>query len=262
MPASLDGLDRAQLAAVTHRGGPLLILGGPGTGKTHVLARRAAWLVEEGTAAESVLVLAPTAAAAADLRQRLETLIDTPYDELSVFGAQELCERISFGSFFKGIHKPKEMRGPGALTLMTAAEKPGQARPYDDEIDEDGGGENAVGDEIAALPVESRADQRADDHQRQTLLRIEILARVEVAAGTDRAAIDGAILADSVAELQRNFPAASTAADRLRRRRGVDRQRRVALRTLDDELHHTGTCVASRMYFASTSPTTTVKKST
>jgi hypothetical protein len=94
MPASLDGLDRAQLAAVTHRGGPLLILGGPGTGKTHVLAHRAAWLVEEGTAAESVLLLAPTTAAAADLRARVETLIDTPYDELSVYGAQALCERI------------------------------------------------------------------------------------------------------------------------------------------------------------------------
>jgi DNA helicase-2/ATP-dependent DNA helicase PcrA len=94
MPASLDGLDRSQRAAVTHRGGPLLILGGPGTGKTHVLAHRAAWLIEEGTPAGSVLLLAPTAAAAADLRQRLEALVDTPYDELSVYGAQELCERL------------------------------------------------------------------------------------------------------------------------------------------------------------------------
>src|SRR4051794_16259966 len=94
MPASLDGLDRAQLAAVTHRGGPLLILGGPGTGKTHVLARRAAWLVEEGTAADSVLVLAPSAAAARDLRLRIEALVDTPYDELSIYGAQEFCERL------------------------------------------------------------------------------------------------------------------------------------------------------------------------
>src|SRR3954451_14747990 len=94
MPASLDGLDRAQLAAVTHRGGPLLILGGPGTGKTHVLAHRAAWLVEEGTAADSVLVLAPSAAAARDLRLRIEALVDTPYDELSIYGAQEFCERL------------------------------------------------------------------------------------------------------------------------------------------------------------------------
>src|SRR3954454_11171986 len=94
MPASLDGLDRAQLAAVTHRGGPLLILGGPGTGKTQVLAQRAAWLIEEGAPAASVLVLSPTPAGAADLRQRMETVIDTPYDELSVYGAQELCARL------------------------------------------------------------------------------------------------------------------------------------------------------------------------
>src|SRR3954447_25229371 len=94
MPASLDGLDRAQRAAVTHRGGPLLVIGGPGTGKTHVLAQRVAWLVEEGTPAGSVLVLGPTHAAAADLRARVETLIDTPYDELSIFGVQELCERL------------------------------------------------------------------------------------------------------------------------------------------------------------------------
>ncbi|MEA2496902.1 MAG: ATP-dependent helicase UvrD/PcrA, partial [Thermoleophilaceae bacterium] len=94
MPASLDGLDRAQLSVVTHRGGPLLILGAPGSGKTHVLTRRAGWLVEEGTPAGSVLVLAPTPAAATDLRTRLETLIETPYEELSVYGAQELCERL------------------------------------------------------------------------------------------------------------------------------------------------------------------------
>src|SRR4051812_35945643 len=94
MPASLDGLDRAQQSAVTHRGGPLLVLGGPGSGKTHVVAHRAAWLIEEGTAAETVLVVAPKPAGAADIRVRLETLIETPYEELAVFGAQELCERI------------------------------------------------------------------------------------------------------------------------------------------------------------------------
>src|SRR4051795_5317363 len=94
MPASLDGLDRASPAAVTHGGGPLLVLGGPGSGKTHVIAHRAAWLIEEGTRAGGVLVLAPATRAAADLKVALETLISTPYDELSVYGAQELCERI------------------------------------------------------------------------------------------------------------------------------------------------------------------------
>src|SRR4051795_7312881 len=94
MPASLDGLDRASPAAVTHGGGPLLVLGGPGSGKTHVIAHRAAWLIEEGTRAGGVLVLAPATRAAADLEVALETLIETPYEELSVFGAQELCERL------------------------------------------------------------------------------------------------------------------------------------------------------------------------
>src|SRR3954452_11656746 len=94
MPASLDGLDRNQRAAVTHRGGPLLVMGGPGSGKTHVIANRAAWLVEEGAPANSVLVLTPTAGAAAEMRGLIESLIDVPYDELSVYGAQELCERL------------------------------------------------------------------------------------------------------------------------------------------------------------------------
>lgn len=43
--------------------------------------------------------------------------------------------RISFGSFQKGIHRPKEMRGPAALTLLTSAPRPGRAAPYADELD-------------------------------------------------------------------------------------------------------------------------------
>src|SRR4051794_11657412 len=128
MPASLDGLDRAQLAAVTHRGGPLLVLGGPGTGKTHVLTHRAGWLVEEGTAAEAVLLLAPTAAAASDLRVRLETLIETPYDELSVYGARELCERIlrdeALEAGLDPLFAPGSAADPLALLLERVDELP------------------------------------------------------------------------------------------------------------------------------------------
>src|SRR5437763_1214128 len=94
MPDSLDGLDRSQQAAVTHRGGPLAVIGGPGTGKTHVIARRAAWLVEQGAPAGAVLVVALSRAAASDLRVQLESLIDAPYDELAVHGVRDLCERI------------------------------------------------------------------------------------------------------------------------------------------------------------------------
>src|SRR6478672_2234494 len=94
MPAALDGLDRTQRAAVTHRDGPLLVLGGPGSGKTHVIAHRAAWLIEEGAPADGVLLVTLSPSAGADLRGRLEALIDAPYDEVSVFAMRDLCERV------------------------------------------------------------------------------------------------------------------------------------------------------------------------
>jgi putative restriction endonuclease len=47
-------------------------------------------------------------------------------------------ERISFGSFQRGIHRPRQMRGPAALALMTAAPVPGKAPPYDDQLDVEG----------------------------------------------------------------------------------------------------------------------------
>jgi putative restriction endonuclease len=44
-------------------------------------------------------------------------------------------ERISFGSLYKGIHKPRQMRGPAALTLVTAARVAGKRPAYDDVLD-------------------------------------------------------------------------------------------------------------------------------
>jgi len=94
MPSSLGGLDRNQRAAVTHRGGPLLVLGGAGSGKSRVLVRRAARLVERGTDPGEVLVLTAGEAAAARLRCELETLIETAYEELPVHSIRELAERV------------------------------------------------------------------------------------------------------------------------------------------------------------------------
>ena len=44
-------------------------------------------------------------------------------------------QRISFGSFQKGIHRAKEQTGPAALSLVTAPPKPGREKPYDDVVD-------------------------------------------------------------------------------------------------------------------------------
>jgi superfamily I DNA/RNA helicase/RecB family exonuclease len=84
MPVALDGLNRAQEAAVTHSDGPLVVVAGAGTGKTQTVARRFAWLVDEGLAAERILALTFSAAAAVELRERVEALLESPYEELHV----------------------------------------------------------------------------------------------------------------------------------------------------------------------------------
>src|SRR5215208_6068228 len=65
MPTASDGLNRAQRAAVTHPGGPLVIVAGAGTGKTRTLTRRFAWLVEEGVPPDCILALTFSSPAAA-----------------------------------------------------------------------------------------------------------------------------------------------------------------------------------------------------
>src|SRR5215218_2775431 len=89
-----DGLTPAQRQAVTHAGGPLLVLGGPGTGKTRTLIARFRWLVEQGAPPESVLALTFSAPAADGLRMRIEDAIDRPYEELSVCTVHGLCARL------------------------------------------------------------------------------------------------------------------------------------------------------------------------
>jgi DNA helicase-2/ATP-dependent DNA helicase PcrA len=84
-----------QLEAITHAGGPLLVVGGAGTGKTTVLCERFGWLVREGgLAPESILVLTVSEAGAAELRERLETSLDGGFEELTVATVHDFCARL------------------------------------------------------------------------------------------------------------------------------------------------------------------------
>jgi len=87
-------LTPAQERAARHGGGPLLLLGEAGTGKTEVLARRLAHLAGEGTEPARVLVLATSQAAAQGLRRRVEALLDPPYEELWIGTWETLGERL------------------------------------------------------------------------------------------------------------------------------------------------------------------------
>jgi len=73
--AVLDGLNEQQRRAVTHEGGPLLVLAGAGTGKTRTLVARAAWLRgAQGVPAGRILLLTFTRRAASDMLARAEAL--------------------------------------------------------------------------------------------------------------------------------------------------------------------------------------------
>ncbi|MEA2134189.1 MAG: ATP-dependent helicase UvrD/PcrA, partial [Solirubrobacteraceae bacterium] len=85
----------AQLEAITHAGGPLLVIGGAGTGKTTVLCERFSWLIREGgLAPEAILVLTVSEAGAAALRERLETGLDGGFEELTVTTVHDFCARL------------------------------------------------------------------------------------------------------------------------------------------------------------------------
>ncbi|MFC9430631.1 ATP-dependent helicase [Streptomyces sp. NPDC056987] len=70
VPVTPPVLDAAQRAVVDHRRGPLLVLAGPGTGKTTTLVESVAERVARGTAPERILVLTFSRKAAVELRDR------------------------------------------------------------------------------------------------------------------------------------------------------------------------------------------------
>jgi putative restriction endonuclease len=69
---------------------------------------------------------------ARELAQRYDDLV--PVEALRR-GFEYGGERVSFGSFQRGIHRPRQMRGPAALTLVTAPRVPGKRPAYDNELD-------------------------------------------------------------------------------------------------------------------------------
>jgi DNA helicase-2/ATP-dependent DNA helicase PcrA len=91
----LEGLTVPQRDAVTHRGGPLLIVAGAGSGKTRVLTRRIAHLLATGDAKPwEVLAITFTNKAAQEMRSRVRDLIGPEADRMWVATFHSACLRM------------------------------------------------------------------------------------------------------------------------------------------------------------------------
>ena len=90
--AILQSLTEAQRCAVEHVDGPLLILAGPGSGKTRVVTHRIAYLLQSGISEHQILALTFTNKAVQEMQSRVSRLV--PGSSVTISTFHRFCSRV------------------------------------------------------------------------------------------------------------------------------------------------------------------------
>ncbi|MDQ1683058.1 MAG: hypothetical protein QOH99_1599, partial [Frankiaceae bacterium] len=130
-PVVAPQLDEAQRSVVAHVGGPLLVLAGPGTGKTTTLVEAVVERVRRGAAPGEVLVLTFSRKAAGELRERIAGRLGRTIAEPSAWTFHAWC--LALVTAYDEGGSPRLLSGPerlGRISELLAGDAAGEGSAH------------------------------------------------------------------------------------------------------------------------------------